>query len=842
MVKIKIKKTVDTIVYSGSFIQTKINEPSQGSFISWEWYGDKYLPSIKKLGNIYSTITEDVENAALIVPADKNQLVVLKYDSAKMNKTEAAALKKEVQAKLGNKVEMKPLPKKKILIAAKADEIRERKKIDLNNAMNEYLKILGLSDIDIKKIIELDNLYTSNLDLSKDFELGDFTIKSMGITNFLAFKPEEQVINFDKDGVIGIGGPNRVGKSSIIKAIIFCLYNSSPDNNASLSKLINKHNRKEEASVWLMLQKNGEYYKIIRTLIPKKKEGVSIDLDFQLVDEYGVEIKSLKGEKRQETEKEIQKYFGIESAFEILSLYSAQKRQQELIDCKNSERLLLVNRFIGLQNYEIKGKEAGEELKVEKSVYQSVLKDFNQATDITSMEKELSGLHKKTLSTLESIDEINEDNEIFEFKNRYLISNYELNKKLASKTVENPDKAKDEIDQWESIIEERSEKRKEIEELIKKLIEQKESQAEQWKNLYNSDISKFRIDYKKMKPQQDELAVVLSDIKRLETQLTLDNCTSCGKKITIKSKELTKSKIEKLANTAMSLKVNIESYEFEIKSMEAWQDMYSNYKDDIESLEIDLKKIDSIIKNAKINIENLQLKTKDWDEVQEAKQRLEILEKDYQRYQSRKKDSMMTLRLLQSELGGTNTKIKLLQKEIDNYKTQYSKLQASEEKIRVLKLYKDVVGKDGLPLFILKSKIDDINEQVNLIISQVFDFEVQFSVDEDSGELNVEFFYEGDGEKNDVGFASGSETFIINLCIKVGLSQVSELPKLNSLIIDEGYGTLDAETIGKIPGLFSVLPEYYKNVITVSHIDELKDLYQYEIKLQKSGKYTEIIN
>jgi exonuclease SbcC len=248
------------------------------------------------------------------------------------------------------------------------------------------------------------------------------------------------------------------------------------------------------------------------------------------------------------------------------------------------------------------------------------------------------------------------------------------------------------------------------------------------------------------------------------------------------------------------------------------------------------------IKTAETKIENLELKTKDWDEVQSAKERLSGLEREYLKFTSHKKDSDKTLEMLQNDLGAIRTTIKLLQRDITQYKTQYTKLQESEEKMRLLKLYKDIVNKDGLPLYILKSKIDEINEQVNLVVSQVFEFEVEFSVDEESGELNVDFFYENDTEKNDVGFASGSETFIINLCIKVGLSQVSELPKLTSLLIDEGYGTLDKDTIDKIPALFAVLPEYYKNVITISHIDELKDLYNYEIKLQKNGKHTEVTN
>jgi DNA repair exonuclease SbcCD ATPase subunit len=65
---------------------------------------------------------------------------------------------------------------------------------------------------------------------------------------------------------------------------------------------------------------------------------------------------------------------------------------------------------------------------------------------------------------------------------------------------------------------------------------------------------------------------------------------------------------------------------------------------------------------------------------------------------------------------------------------------------------------------------------------------------------------------------------------------------MSSLLIDEGYGTLDPETIDKIPVLFAVLSEYYKNIITVSHLDSIKDMCQHQIKLKKVNGYTEILN
>lgn len=826
--------------YCGSLLQTKISEPAKGTYIKWEWNGKDYIPTVHQLNNIYSTITLDVDNIDNISTEAKEQHIIIKYDSNKITKSEALKIKKEIQEKFPNKIEIRPNVKRKVNILNETSNEKEKNKIDLKNVFTDYLNSINLNSTDINSLMNLEALYTSNLDISKDFELGDFSLCFIEISNFLSFAPHTQIINVDKDGIIGIGGENRVGKSSIIKAIMFCLFNSSPDNNSSLKKLINKHNRSKEAFVNLILSKNGKFYKISRSLIPKKT-GVTTILKFYETDEFGNEIKSLTDEKRQVTEKEIQKYFGIESSFEILSLYSAQKRQQELIDCKKAERLKLVNRFIGLHTYELKLEAVNEDLKAEKITYNLLAKDFNQSADIKKMETDLISYNEKEIELKAEVNDLQESERIYEFKNRHLVSAYELNKKLASKIVSNPEEVKTEINTLNKYITEKKKYKIEIENNIELFKTDKDIISTKWNLEYSTDISKHKIEWRKLSAQVAELAVITSEIEKANVKSIENECSNCGQEITSKMKEKIIIDLNLKKERKEYLTTIISDYEIKCKEQETLQDEYSDIKDKIEQCESEIKKVSIEIKNAETQIENLQLKTKDWDEVQLAKERLNELEKEYLKYQLHKTDSEKTLEMLQNDLGSIKTMSQLLQKDIIQYKNQYDKLLISEEKIRVLKLYKDLVNKDGLPLYILKSKMNEINEQVNLIVSQIFDFEVEFSVDESSGELNIDFFYENDEEKNDVGFASGSETFIINLCIKVGLSQVSELPKLNSLLIDEGYGTLDKDTINKIPALFTVLPEYYKNIITISHIDELKDLYQYEIKLKKIGKYTEVI-
>ena len=247
------------------------------------------------------------------------------------------------------------------------------------------------------------------------------------------------------------------------------------------------------------------------------------------------------------------------------------------------------------------------------------------------------------------------------------------------------------------------------------------------------------------------------------------------------------------------------------------------------------------IKDIQLEISDIQLEISEFEKVKESKQIILLLNEKIQEYNNEKKLLQSNLSNTQISIGVYSSKIKEIESKIKIYNERLIILNDLEDEIRLLKAYRKIVSKDGLPLYILNSKINEINEKINLVVSQVFDFDIIFSIDEEKGELKIQFNYPDEKDGNDIGLASGSETFIINICIKVGLSQISNLPKIDSFFIDEGYDSLDAESIEKLPALFNMLINYYKNVITISHMETVKDMCSSQIKLDKKGKYTHSI-
>ncbi|MGP5201922.1 SbcC/MukB-like Walker B domain-containing protein [Psychrobacter aquimaris] len=108
-------------------------------------------------------------------------------------------------------------------------------------------------------------------------------------------------------------------------------------------------------------------------------------------------------------------------------------------------------------------------------------------------------------------------------------------------------------------------------------------------------------------------------------------------------------------------------------------------------------------------------------------------------------------------------------------------------------------------------------------------------------ELNVMDDYQG-GEIRSTKNLSGGEGFIISLALALGLSQMaSQNIRVDSLFLDEGFGTLDEESLDIALDTLTNLQQEGKLIGVISHVQALKDRILTQIKVEKiSGGFSQI--
>lgn len=98
--------------------------------------------------------------------------------------------------------------------------------------------------------------------------------------------------------------------------------------------------------------------------------------------------------------------------------------------------------------------------------------------------------------------------------------------------------------------------------------------------------------------------------------------------------------------------------------------------------------------------------------------------------------------------------------------------------------------------------------------------------------------YDMGGERRSVKTLSGGETFVVSLALALSLSDLaSQNVQIQSLFIDEGFGTLDPETLDQtLDTLERLQAETNKTIGIISHVDALKERIQTQIRLHKNGQ------
>ncbi len=132
-------------------------------------------------------------------------------------------------------------------------------------------------------------------------------------------------------------------------------------------------------------------------------------------------------------------------------------------------------------------------------------------------------------------------------------------------------------------------------------------------------------------------------------------------------------------------------------------------------------------------------------------------------------------------------------------------------------------------LVLANKRLGEINKRYRLVFN--------FNSDKNQDNLVIADMDMG-GQERAVQTLSGGESFLVSLALALGLSDLaSKKININSLFIDEGFGTLDASTLDQTLDVLESLQASTSKIIgIISHVDSLKERIGTQIELQKNGQ------
>jgi len=845
----------EKVAYPGSTIQQNYGEDVEKGFLFWEirdkddfdvkfieLKNDHAFRSIKWQGDVSSTLDEVQDDWTgsrfRVIHKGMTQTEFKQLQNSLREKYDAYEVvsKNEQESFKGADTEIATSIGK-----ISRNDLRSFKQQDA--LMSEYVKRMELSDEDRQSLRELHKDVFGRCVQEASAKSHQWRLRRLNFDNTFGYG-EGNIIDFDTlNGITGIFGKNRVGKSSIPGTISYSLFNASDRGTLKNIHIVN--NRKNYCKAAADFSVAGEMWRAERQTVKRtNRNGVvsaPTNLNLFRIDESGNPIEDATGEQRRETEKTLRELVGTVDDF-MMTSFASQGGMDAFIKEGSTQRKNILTRFLDLQIFD-------DMLKIAKGEMSELRGEMRSAPDRNWQEliDEQSSLGEKL--NLE-ISEVEEE----------LVSLKKDRDDLKIKLAALPDSELYTKEQIQEQVQKLSDMNTKRETLSKKIIELSNSIDTASKKIEKIGLIKEQFPIEELRKEFDTQKALQSQQELIESKLELelqrlDSKKKSAKKLErvpcgdqfpkcpyIKDAHKSASELDdqKLVITGVrkelrALKSNIQAlmekglserllkYEDLLKKESSLRISHSDFRLEMKEIESDHQDAINFIKEGKTQLREMRLRS-----IDEEKDTAVIAMRDQLKKVEDRISNLDAERLYLTEQISVakQKKITLIE--------ENRRFGAVKSRWETYNVFMQAVDKKGIPLTILSLQLPQINNELTKILQGVVNFDLSLEADLESN--NMEIFIDYGDSRRIIECGSGMEKMISSLALRVALINVCNAPRSDVLIIDEGFGALDDKNIEACSRLLESLKKYFANILIISHVDAMKDVVDNVLDIQKNGK------
>ena len=824
--------------YPGSTVQQNFGETNDKGFLLWEIEDkDNFNCRLVSLPNPKPFLTIELEQGEL-----PTNLQI--PDNSRVRIVSDITIQKDKIVKLLDFINKQFKPESVVFSgktkAEMSADVENHNKIDLrDNAVQEglireFLANQNLEEDTLQKVFDLNREFGTIVQESEDISRGiNWKVKHFEWSNLFNYG-EDNTIDFNNlSGLVGIFGKNYSGKSSIVDSMIYTIFGSSSKNEKKIVDIINQ--KKTDAYGKIDIEVGDSTYTIQRKLtkIGKKKNEAKSELDFYKTTIDG-EVESLNGISRVDTDNNIRKIFGSIDDFMSTSM-SSQLDSLSFIREGSTKRKEILAKFLDLEMFDKKNKLAKEaSTDLRGAIKKLDIKDFDseQATAQTELENynlQTTKTEEKVKTLTEEINSLSEGIEqltsIINARPTDIVNGIEL---------------KNQFDRLKTSLSSSTEQMVENDETLTKLKQQL-TKIEGF--LSSIDIGDLKIKQSKADELTRKAELLSKDLQFIDKKSSLLNEVPCGTQY--KTCKFIRDAYESLeSKKEIEEKINLLKEELGFMDKTTIDSTIKKYNDIMTKRFETIQKIDQTSIWQERLIREVEKKQKELDttekQLQSYEENKEIISKIQESIAVRgiKQDKK---RLKEFEVNSLNTEIINIAKKIGSAEQRIETI--NEQKQELINLKKDYLAyemfmkcmhSNGIAYEVIKKTLPYLNSEIAKILTNITDFEIFFEEEGDKLEIYIKH---PDQDSRPIGMASGAEKSMAGMAIRLGLLQVSNLPKADIMVLDEPATALDEEHIQSFTNMLDMIKSQFKTTLLISHLDSLKDIADKTIEIIKEDNF-----
>ena len=840
------------IAYCGSTIQQNFGETPDKGFMIWEIDSkdvyqsrhvkvkhDRPYVTIEWMGSVSETLDESENYPDFSRFRIKTSVAISQGEIKQLY----SALK---EFKNASEIVMKhDVPKHDLMLS---DDF-STKKLDLkdpsvvSSLILQYYEKANLNERMIERLDELVHKFwksSSKIDPSSG---GKWSIKNLQFDNTFGYGKGNEVDFAALDGITGIFGKNRTGKSSICGTLMYTLFNTTDRGGISNLHVVNT--RKGHCKSSAVISKRGKNYKIERQTIKKESRAGKLSASTQLnlleVDSDGNVLRDMCGEQRRETEKELRSIIGLSDDF-LLTAFASQGEMNSFIKQKASSRKAILSKFLELDVFERLSESAREESAGVKQLIRSA-PDRDYDVSIVDTKNKLISKQKNRDTVFKELETIREKSKSLEISLASSPDRDIVTKQDVQEQQHRVDQSINFVTGQKNKIKTLTTEISEIDTKVEKICEFRDSfplvdlkdSIEEKRDLERTTTHlKHSIDKEKQK-----LKSFQKEAEKLEDTPCNESCPiNKYMKTAIKAKKEVEKKLVKIQEINDDLKAAKKVLKnLENRNLEEKLEKYNSVLQNLSEFSVNRSEKQVLLVEASAKKEKTSTELKN-QETALHEMKLNVEETDAAEHLRSLRVKLRSLKnqevLLEERYQKIGEEVGLLSAKIEKLADEKEKFDDLNEQWRVFELFMQATSKNGVPLEIIRSRLPEINLEISSILQGVTGFTVELESVEGSNDMDIYINY-GDSRRI-IECCSGMEKMMSAMAIRVALTNVSELSKPDIFMIDEGFGALDAGNVEACSRFLESLKKWFRCIIVISHVDAVKDAVDNVLELRRRGK------
>lgn len=704
-----------------------------------------------------------------------------------------------------------------------------------NALLQDFLNDKGIDPNTVEKVLNINKKLNQELHLPEIARNVVWKPKSFTFSNMFSYGKDNSIDFSTKSGTCGLFAPNHAGKSAILDALCFCLFDQS-FRAKNADQVLNR--KCEDFHCEFNFELEGVDYFIQKRAFKYRsgalKGRLRVEIDFWYIDADGERV-SLNGEQRRDTDKIIQTYVGTFDDF-VLTALSLQQNNSNFIDKTQSERKDLLANFLDVtifdSLYDLANKNNRKAAitleEYQKQDFETKLGDAERSRD--QYEKKYVQASAELENATEEMQQINDQlidlsKELQPCKGEDLdINELQTSLTKTQNTLTQLDLAcKNNEDTYKSLEQQHSVKCSEIDQKLSVF-------DTNLHNDYQSQVaSKVMLDAE-LETLKLTIKNKLEKLAKLNEHEYDPNCTYCTSNVFVQDAMRTKKELEEDKQTVASFLQKrkdcvdfIEQNAFiqeQANQLDTLIEERSNLHLKRTTASVDLERAKAARDKAKAEIKDIQSDITLYRESIAIINNNKSIQDQINIINKNKNIKAVALSKINNVTKDCHGKIQVADETIKECNRIIDRMKELLEEQDAYDLYCKAMYKDGIPYQLISKAVPYIEYHTNLTLNQIADFEVRMETDG----KNINAFINYDDDMWPLELSSGMERFLSSIAIRIALIKVTNLPKPDFLAIDEGLGVLDSGNLNSMHTLFTSMKDTFRFTLVISHIDVVRDM------------------